>query len=51
MDWLSTISFDQIGLSFLTVFFVRETLVFILPDHIAGPEGWFIDTGRASFEH
>lgn len=50
MDWVSTISFDQIGLSFLAVFAVRETLVFILPDNIAGPDGWFINTGHAGFE-
>lgn len=47
MDWLVTISFDQIGLSFLTVFAIREILVLALPDDIAGPDGWLIDTGHA----
>lgn len=47
MNWLATISFDQIGLAFLAVFAIREAIVFALPDDIAGPGGWFIDTGFA----
>jgi len=50
MDWLATISFDQIGLTFLTVFTIREAMVFALPDTLAGPGGRFIDTGCADYE-
>ena len=45
MDWITTITFDQIGMSFLSIFMIREAMVFSLPDDIAGPGGWLIDTG------
>ncbi|PHQ97687.1 MAG: hypothetical protein COB39_10015 [Marinosulfonomonas sp.] len=45
MNWLTTISFDQIGMAFLTVFVIREAMIFALPDDIAGPGGWLVDTG------
>ncbi|WP_456386895.1 hypothetical protein [Profundibacter sp.] len=50
MDWLATISFDQIGMSFIALFVIREAIVFGLPDDIAGPGGWFIDTGCVDCE-
>ena len=45
MDWIFNLSFDHLAMSFLTVFAIRETLILLLPDEIAGPGGWFIDTG------
>ena len=50
MDLFATISFDQIGLAFLTIFVIREAMVYALPDDIAGPGGSFIDTGCADCE-
>ncbi len=47
MDLFNTISFDQIGMAFLTIFVIREAMVYALPDDIAGPGGRFIDTGCA----
>ena len=31
--------------AFVACLFIREVLIFTLPDHIAGPGGWLIDTG------
>ncbi|MCV2868324.1 hypothetical protein OEW28_06750 [Defluviimonas sp. WL0002] len=45
MDLLAQITFDDIALSFLTCVVVRETMIMFLPDQIAGPGGWLIDTG------
>ncbi len=47
MDLFTTISFDQIGLAFLSVFVLRQVMVYALPNDIAGPGGWFVDTGCA----
>jgi len=44
MDLFQNITFDQIGLSFLAVFVIREAMIFALPNDIAGPGGWLIDT-------
>lgn len=40
----STFTFDQIAMSVMTVIAIREAMIVLLPDHIAGPQGWFIDT-------
>lgn len=45
MDWITTITFDQIYLSALTVIVVREAMIAFFPDEIAGPGGWLVDTG------
>lgn len=50
MDLITTITFDQIGLAFLAVFTIREAMLFLLPDNIAGPGGRFIDTECVDFE-
>ena len=42
---LGQISFDEIAASLLVCLLLRETLIFFLPDHIAGPSGWLVDTG------
>ncbi|MEM6635139.1 MAG: hypothetical protein AAF667_04535 [Pseudomonadota bacterium] len=46
MELLSAISFDQVALSFLACFVIRETMIRTLPDHIAGPGGCLVDTGE-----
>ncbi len=45
MTWISTITFDEIALSIVTLCILRGTMIHILPDHVAGPGGWLIDTG------
>ncbi|RPE67120.1 hypothetical protein EDD53_1524 [Pacificibacter maritimus] len=40
----SSITFDQLAMSVMTVIAIREIMIVVLPDHIAGPNGWFIDT-------
>ena len=46
MEFLTQITFGDLVLSFLTVCVIHESLVAFLPDHIAGPGGWLIDTGE-----
>lgn len=43
MDF-TAITFDQIVLAMLIAFAIHELLIAILPDRIAGPGGWLIDT-------
>ncbi len=45
MDWMTTITFDQIALSALAVCLIRETMIRVLPDAVAGPGGWLVNTG------
>ncbi len=44
MTLLSSISADQIMLSFLAIFALREGMIAFLPDGVAGPGGWLVDT-------
>ncbi|TCP63204.1 hypothetical protein EV663_101472 [Rhodovulum bhavnagarense] len=46
MAWIVTVTFDQIALSLLTVGLLRAGLVALLPDEVAGPGGWLVDTGQ-----
>ena len=48
MDWMTFISADKLALSFLAVFTIREAMILMLPDEIAGPGGWLVDTGAES---
>ena len=45
MDILAQVSFDNVVPAFLTCLVLREAMIFVLPDRIAGPGGWLIDTG------
>ena len=45
MEILGQISFDEIVGSFFMCVILREAMILALPDHIAGPGGWLIDTG------
>ena len=45
MNFLASISFDEVVAAFVTCLVVREVLIFALPDAVAGPGGWLIDTG------
>jgi hypothetical protein len=46
MGVFETVSFDEIVGSFLVCLMIREVMILTLPDRIAGPGGWLIDTGR-----
>ncbi|WP_417248253.1 hypothetical protein [Celeribacter sp.] len=43
MDF-STLTFDQVALAVLTVLAIREAMIAFLPDSVAGPGGWLVDT-------
>jgi hypothetical protein len=44
MDFLLGLSFDNIVMSAITCLVLREVFILALPDHIAGPGGWLIDS-------
>lgn len=44
MDQLFALSFDTVVMSALTCLVLREIFLAALPDHIAGPGGWLVDT-------
>lgn len=45
VDYLALVSFDNVVAAFVTCLLVREAMILILPDRIAGPGGSLIDTG------
>ncbi|SIO01323.1 hypothetical protein [Vannielia litorea] len=53
MEFLTSITVGQVISAFLVCVLIREilfTVSHILPDSIAGPGGWLIDTGPESRE-
>ena len=46
MEGLFSISFDALAVSFLACCAIRYAIILLLPDEVAGPGGWFIDTGE-----
>ncbi|MEM9342457.1 MAG: hypothetical protein AAGA87_05385 [Pseudomonadota bacterium] len=42
---MSAVSFDNVMMSLITCLIVREIMLVALPDEVAGPGGWLIDTG------
>ncbi len=44
MDWLFAVSFDTLVMSAITCLVLREVFIVALPDEIAGPGGWLIDS-------
>ncbi len=46
MNWLNTITIDQIAMSLIAVGLIREVMIVALPDTVAGPGGWLVDTGE-----
>ncbi|MCO6381444.1 MAG: hypothetical protein JXQ91_18150 [Vannielia sp.] len=53
MDILTSITIGQVISAFLVCVLLREilyTLSHVLPDSIAGPGGWLIDTGSEGHE-
>lgn len=44
MDWLFAVSFDTVVMSAITCLMLREVMILALPDEIAGPGGWLIDS-------
>ena len=46
MALLSQISFDEITGSLIACLILRELMIVTLPDRIAGPGGWLINTSH-----
>jgi hypothetical protein len=46
MSALFAVSFDTVVMSAITCLVLREIFILTLPDDVAGPGGWLIDTGR-----
>lgn len=44
-EFFARISFDDVAMSLIACLVIREVLIATLPDRIAGPGGWLIDTG------
>jgi len=45
MTFVSQISFDGLLGSQSVCLALRQMMILVLPDRVAGPGGWFIDTG------
>jgi len=45
MTILNQISFDEIAAAAMACLIIRELMILALPDRIAGPGGWLVDTG------
>ena len=50
MFGLVDMSFDTIVYSAILCLMIREAMIFALPDDIAGPGGWLVDTGSPDFD-
>ncbi len=46
MNFLTSLTFDQLAFAFFMCFFVREIMMQIMPETVAGPEGWLIRTSE-----
>ncbi len=46
MDILTQISFDEIAATLFACLLVKELMILGLPDSVAGPGGWLVDTGE-----
>ncbi|NRA98821.1 MAG: hypothetical protein HRU32_03205 [Rhodobacteraceae bacterium] len=44
MSALFSVSFDTLVMSAITCLILREVILVALPDTVAGPGGWLIDT-------
>ncbi len=44
MSLFNSVSADQIMLSLLACYVIREFMIAFLPDAVAGPGGWLVDT-------
>lgn len=46
MTLFSSITADQIVISLMATLALREAFILVLPDRIAGPDGWLVATGE-----
>ena len=46
MSALFAVSFDTIVLTAISCLILREVFIFTLPDEVAGPGGWLVDTSE-----
>lgn len=47
LNWLAEITVGEVILAYLACCLLHELMVVCLPDDIAGPGGWLIDTDSA----
>lgn len=43
---MDLVTFDALVFSAMTCILVREAMIAFLPDAVAGPGGWLVDTGN-----
>ena len=43
---ITPVTFDQIVMAAMACIAFREAMIVFLPDSIAGPGGWLVDTGE-----
>jgi hypothetical protein len=43
---MDLVTFDALVFSAMTCILLREAMIVLLPDSIAGPGGWLVDTSR-----
>lgn len=48
MQPLFSLSFDALAVSLFICVLLRQAMILLLPDHIAGPGGWLVNTGNES---
>ncbi len=46
MSWFQAITMDEILFAIILTGIMREAMIWTLPDRVAGPGGWLIDTGK-----
>jgi hypothetical protein len=46
MTVFAQVSFDDLMSSLLVCLILRQAMIVLLPDHVAGPGGWLVDTGE-----
>lgn len=46
MSLFHTVTADQVIIAIIATVALREAMVLMLPDSIAGPEGWLVRTGE-----
>ena len=47
----SALTIDQVILATMACIGLREAMILLLPDSIAGPGGWLVDTGEESEDY
>ena len=46
MEFIQAVTMDQMLYALILTGMLREAMIFTLPDAVAGPGGWLINTGE-----